>query len=162
MVCFGFTSCKKQAPQVPSNKVVIDNSDTKALLEINQHLAKCEDSLVEVFAHKKDKAFIKNELGFWYKIDKPGKGEKITNKSACTLIFQVRLLNGKMVEKGKKQIVIGKKQIVLGLEEGLKLLNHGDSASFIIPWYLGYGMNGHKPKIAAYTSIIYEIKVENE
>lgn len=159
-LCIGFFSCKKQAPQLPSNKVVADNTETKTLLDINQNLASKEDSLLEVFALKKDKAFIKNEIGFWYKIVLAGKGPKVEDKSTCNFSYRLTLLNEKTVEKGKKQIVIGKKQVVSGLEEGMKLLHYGDSATFIIPWYLGYGMNGNKPQVPPYTSIIYHIKLE--
>ena len=153
-------SCTKQAPQLPSNKFVADNSDTQTLLAINQNLALKEDSLLEIFA-KKDQSFKKNDLGFWYKIVRAGNGLKVKDKTECNISYQLMLINGKIVEKSNKQIVIGKKQIVIGLEEGLKLLHYGDSATFIIPWYLGYGMKGNKPLIPAYTSIIYQIKLED-
>ena len=161
-LCAGFLSCKKQAPQLPSNKVIADNTEANTLLDINQNLAQKEDSLLEVFALKKNKSFKKNEIGFWYKIEQTGKGSKVEDKSACNFSYKLTLLNGKTVEEDKKQIVIGKKQVVSGLEEGIKLLHYGDSATFIIPWYLGYGMNGNKPMIPPYTSIIYQIKLENQ
>jgi len=160
-LCTGFFSCKKQAPQIPSNKIVVDNTEAKTLLDINQNLALKEDSLLEIFVQKNDKSFIKNEIGFWYKIEQAGNGPKVTNKSTCNFTYRLALLNGKIVEKGKKQIGIGKKQIIAGLEEGMKLLHHGDSATFIIPWYLGYGMNGNKPFILPYKSIIYRIRLDN-
>ena len=71
------------------------------------------------------------------------------------------LLNGKLVESGEKRIVIGKKQLVVGLEEGLKLMHRGDSATFIIPWYLGYGMKGYGQMVPSYTSLVYEVKLRN-
>lgn len=162
LISFGLPSCKKQAPQIPSNKIVIDNSDTQALLTINQDLAKKEDSILKLSVKKRDGKFIKNDLGFWYKIEQAGKGEKIIDKSTCSYTYQLSLLNGEFIQKGNKQILIGKKQIVYGLEEGLKLLNQGDSAVFIIPWYLAYGMNGNKPEIEPYTSLVYNIRVKNK
>ena len=109
-LCTGFFSCKKQAPQIPSNKIVVDNTEAKTLLDINQNLALKEDSLLEIFVQKNDKSFIKNEIGFWYKIEQAGNGPKVTNKSTCNFTYRLALLNGKIVEKGKKQIGIGKKQ----------------------------------------------------
>jgi len=131
------------------------------MLVINQSLAIKEDSLLEIYAKKKDKALIKNELGFWYKIEQSGKGLKVKDKSTCKFSYRLTKLDGKIIEKDRKQVIIGKKLIVTGLEEGIKLLHHGDSATFIIPWYLGYGMKGNKPFIPPYTSIIYEIKLDN-
>ncbi|HEY6915418.1 MAG TPA: FKBP-type peptidyl-prolyl cis-trans isomerase [Paludibacter sp.] len=161
-LCAGFYSCKKQAPQIPSNKVVVDNTEAQTLLDINQNLALKEDSSLEIFARKKDKSFIKNEIGFWYKIELAGSGPKVADNSTCNFSYKLLLMNGKTIETSKKHVVIGKKQIVAGLEAGLKMLHYGDSATFIIPWYLGYGMNGNKPQIPPYTSIIYHIKLDNQ
>lgn len=158
----GFVSCKKQAPQLPSNKIVVDNSEAQTMLAINQNLTAKEDSLLQVFVDKKKQSFIKNELGFWYKIDKKGTGEKIMDKSVCSYSYNLHLINEESVKQGIVKTVIGKKEIVTGLEEGLKLLHYGDCATFIIPWYLAYGMNGNKPLIPPYTSVIYEIKLDNK
>jgi len=160
LVCIGFYSCNKQTPQVPANKIVVDNSDAQTLLAINKNLTSKEDSLLEMYVAKTDKKLIKNELGFWYKVARPGGKLKIEEETTCNFSYKLSLLNGKLVDQGKKQVKIGKKEIVVGLEEGLKLIHHGDSALFIIPWYLGYGMKGEKSLVPAYTSIIYEIKVD--
>lgn len=162
LLCVVLFSCKKQAPQLPSNKIVVDNSEAQTMLAINQNLAAKEDSLLQIFVDKKKQSFIKNELGFWYKIDKAGKGEIITDKSVCSYSYKLLLINEKSVKQGTVKTVIGKKEIVNGLEEGIKLLHYGDCATFIIPWYLAYGMNGDKPLIPPYTSVIYEIKLDNE
>jgi len=158
--CIGFSSCNKQIPQLPANKIVEDNSDAQALLAINENLTAKEDSLLEIYVAKTDKKLRRNELGFWYKVARPGSKLKIEEEKTCNFSYKLSLLNGKLVDQGKKQVKIGKKEIVVGLEEGLKLIHHGDSALFVIPWYLGYGMKGEKSLVPAYTSIIYEIKVE--
>jgi len=98
-------------------------------------------------------------LGFWYKIYPSTDGTLIKDKEKCQFAYQLTSLDGKVMEQTNKQIVIGKKQIVVGLEEGIKLLHKGDSATFIIPWYLGYGMKGNKSVVPPYTSLIYHIKV---
>jgi FKBP-type peptidyl-prolyl cis-trans isomerase len=159
-LCIGIGSCKKQVPQLPSNKTVVDHSDEKGLLIINENLAAREDSILEIYASKNDKALKKADLGFWYKIAHSGSKTRIADKANCSFSYKLLLISGKMVDKGRKQIVIGKKQIVVGLEEGIKLIHHGDSAVFIIPWYLGYGMKGEESLVPAYTSIIYEIKLD--
>ena len=157
----GFYSCRKQSPQLPSNKIEVDNSEAKALLDINQNLTVKEDSLLEVFAKKQNKAYAKHELGFWYAIEQAGTGKKVGDKSICNFSYKLTLLTGNKIEEGRKQITIGKKEVVPGLEEGIKLLHYGDSATFIIPWYLGYGMKGNKPKVLPYTSVIYRIRLNN-
>lgn len=158
----GFMSCTKQAPQLPTNKIVVDNSNTQTMLAINQDLAVKEDSILRtVVAKMKDKAFTRDEIGFWYKIEKAGNGGIIEDKSTCSFSYKLLLTDGKQIGEGKKEIVIGKKEIVTGLEEGIKRIHRGDSATFIIPWYLAYGMTGNKPLVQPYTSIIYQIRVDD-
>jgi len=156
--CMFFTACKKQAPQLPSNKgVEIDNVNA-SLIKINQRLATKEDLKLVQFTKNKG-SFKKNEIGFWYEIYNSGNGPLLRDSSSCKLFGKLMLLNGKTVEEDTKQLVIGKKEVIAGLEEGLKLMRKGDSATFIIPWYLGYGMIGRKPQVPPYTSIIYKIKI---
>ena len=154
-------SCNRQKPQLPANKGNVTDSSAVSLLTINQNLAKKEDVYLQKFALQQDKTFKRNELGFWYKINHSGSGSGIKDSTVCKISFSLSTLNGKELQKEIKQVAIGKKQVVTGLEEGLKLMNKGDSAIFIIPWYLAYGMKGNEPLIPPYTSVIYKIKVLN-
>lgn len=159
-LCLNFYSCKKQAPQLPSNKGIVKDESSASLAKINHRLAIKEDSIIKVYAEGK-KVFKKNEIGFWYKISSVGKGTIIKDSVSCKFSGKLMLLNGKMLERSEKQITIGKKETIAGLEEGLKLMHKGDSATFIIPWYLGYGMIGKDKLVPPFTSIVYEIKVFN-
>lgn len=160
MFCFGFISCIKQAPQLPSNKVIEKNNDNTALLKINSNLTKQEDNILAIIAQQKG-SFKKNDIGFWYHIFKTGKGKPITDSTTCKFDYQLFKTNNKLIQSGQKEIVIGKKQSIVGLEEGLKMMHKGDSATFIIPWYLAYGMTGDTDLIPPYTSLIYKVKLSN-
>ena len=158
LLCSGFFSCIKQAPQLPSNKgIEIDHTEA-SLLKINHKLAIREDSILKDYAITIG-SFKKNDIGFWYNIYHLGNGKMIRDSSICKFSSKLLLLNGKMLESNLNQFVIGKKQMIVGLEEGLKLMHKGDSATFIIPWYLAYGMLGNEPLVPPYTSIIYKIKL---
>jgi FKBP-type peptidyl-prolyl cis-trans isomerase FkpA len=160
-ICFLLLACSKQSPQTPSNKGNVADKNAVSLLAINQNLAKKEDSILKKFALQQNKAFKKSPIGFWYKIDHLGNGSGIKDSVICKFSYKLLSLTGKMLQQDQRQIVIGKKQVVTGLEEGLKLMDKGDSATIIVPWYLAYGMKGNGPAIPAYTSIIYKIKVLN-
>ncbi|MEI8271580.1 MAG: FKBP-type peptidyl-prolyl cis-trans isomerase [Paludibacter sp.] len=160
MFCVGFISCIKQSPQLPSNKVIVINTENAALLRINKSLTNKEDSLIRILAERK-KSFKKNNIGFWYRIFKSGKGALVTDSAICSFDFQLSKLDEKQIQAGHKVIIIGKKQSVTGLEEGLKMMHKGDSATFIIPWYLAYGMTGDGGLIPPYTSLIYKLKLNN-
>ncbi len=154
-----FVSCTKTAPQLPANKGNVVDKNISNLMEVNQKLAAKEDSILMIFATKADVKFKKSEIGFWYKVDVPTNGEPIKDKDFCNLSCTSLSLDMKVIQTEKMQIVIGKKQLVVGLEEGLKLLHKGESATFIIPWYLAYGRNGKGSHIKPYTSIVYQIKL---
>lgn len=160
IISVGLFSCKKPSPQLPANKVIENDVNGIALLDINKNLALKEDSLMEILAIKTDKAFKKSDIGFWYKIDKKTSGKQLEINDTCEISFKLKLADGNLVLEDNKVIKIGKKQVVRGLEEGLKLLRKGESATFIIPWYLGYGMNGLENLVPPYTSLIFEVSIK--
>lgn len=161
IISIGLFSCKKPSPQLPANKVVENDMSEIALLDINKNLALKEDSLLEILAIKTDKAFKKSEIGFWYRIDKKTSGKQLEIHDSCEISFKLKLADGNLVLEDNKIVTIGKKQVVRGLEEGLKLLRKGESATFIVPWYLGYGMNGLENLIPPYTSLIFEVSIKD-
>jgi len=163
LIFLGFllVACTKQSPQTPSNKGNIADKNAVSLLIINQNLAKKEDGALKKLALQQDKAFKKSPIGFWYKIKHVGTGSGLKDSVICKFSYRMLSLSGKLLQEEQKEIVIGKKQVVIGLEEGLKLMNKGDSATIIVPWYLAYGMKGDAPQIPPYTSIMYKIKVIN-
>ena len=146
---------------MPSNKGNSIDSNAVSLLGINKNLANKEDVSLKKFALQKDKSFKKSEIGFWYKIDHLQNGIQLKDSVICKFKYTLYSLRGKLLKDEEKQIVIGKKQEVVGLEEGLKLMKKGESATFIVPWYLGYGMKGDGPLIPPYTSLIYKVNVFN-
>jgi FKBP-type peptidyl-prolyl cis-trans isomerase len=162
LFCFLLVSCNRPLPQLPSNKGNVVDKNAVSLLAINQNLAGKEDNLIRKFALQQDKAFKRNGIGFWYKIEQVGNGSKIKDSVNCKISYTLLSLKGEVLQNEiVKQIIIGKKQDTVGLEEGLKLLSKGDSATLIVPWYLAYGMKGNEPIVAPYTSVIYRVRVFN-
>ena len=154
-----FGSCVKQAPQIPANKGIQVDSAAVSMLEINKRLAAREDSLLKLYVDSQHSDYIKSKIGFWYKINFSENSTLLKDKFRIN--YHVFLLDGKQIESESKEIVLGKRQLVDGLEEGLKLLHKGDSATFIIPWYLAYGMQGDEKSIPPYTSLIFRLKIDN-
>lgn len=155
----GFFGCRKPAPQLPSNKGSEIDSTSFSLLALNRELAVKEDSVLKDFAEKTGIELTKTELGFWYIIKNESKGEYLKVKDNCRIRYKMMLLDGTLLEEKEIEFAIGKKEIIVGLEEGLKLLRKGDSATFIIPWYLAFGMKGNDTIVQPYTSLIYEVEV---
>lgn len=154
-----FASCAKHKPQLPSNKGVEEDRSIVLLLEMNQRLTLKEDSLLLKFVEKSAVKFIKNELGFWYFISNLTQHAKLQDKENFGFDCKTSLLDGKVIRSEVKQVALGKKELPQGLEEGLKLMHKGESATFIVPWYLAHGMKGSGKLIPPYTSLVYEVKL---
>lgn len=129
------------------------------MLTLNRELALKEDSMLQDFAGNNEVELKKTEFGFWYNIENEYKGEHLKEKDNCRIRYKMRLLDGTLLEENEIEFTIGKKEIIVGLEEGLKLLRKGESATFVIPWYLAYGMKGNDVLVPPYTSLVYEVEV---
>jgi FKBP-type peptidyl-prolyl cis-trans isomerase len=154
------SSCKRHvAPQLPSNKGIEVDSVEINLIKINENLAQREDSVLQVFLHETDTSFVKHKLGFWYKIEKRTKNSQLSNNDFADFYCQLFLLDGKQVKEERINVQLGKKMLTKGLESGLLLLRKGETATFVVPWYLAFGMKGNGAEVPPYTSVIYRVKI---
>ena len=154
-------SCRKQSPQLPSNKGNEADKDVAALLNINQAIINMEDSLLFQYVSTIDSVFQRSDIGLWYRISARTNNVQLSEKSIATISYQLFLLEGTLLTEEKQTVEIGKKQIPKGLEEGLKLMRKGETATLIVPWYLAYGIKGNNI-VPPYTSVIFAVKIEND
>jgi FKBP-type peptidyl-prolyl cis-trans isomerase len=162
LLCALAISCRHQAPQLPSNKGGNEaNEKVKILLKMNTKLAQKEDSALNVYVQNHDKELQRNDLGFWYKIESNTDGAVLKEKDSCRFFLKITLLDGTVVSEETKSAVMGHKEMIVGLEEGLKLLHKGETARFLIPWYLAFGRKGNDSNLPPYTSICCKVKLFN-
>ena len=154
-------SCRKQPPQLPSNKGNEADKDVAALLNINQAIINKEDSLLFQYISTTDSIFQRSEIGFWYRISNQTNNAQLTEKSTTIISYQLFLLDETLLAEEKQTVEIGKKQIPTGLEEGLKLMRKGETATLVVPWYLAYGIKGNNI-VPPYTSVIFVVKIEKD
>ena len=155
-------SCIKPIPQLPSNKENKNDTISNNLLKINELLTYKENKLIQKFAKTEHPDFIKNKMGFWYKIQKNNNTTLIEEKDKCSVFIKISNFNGDKLKEEKKNVTLGKKELISGVEECIKLMSKGDRATIIVPWYLAYGLKGNGSEIAPYTSLIIEIKITND
>lgn len=159
LVSFFTVSCTKRGAQFPANKVhIIDSTDIK-LQKYNKEITQRGDSAIASFISKQTENFIRTKSGIWYYIEKQTGLQHVYTDSIITFSYKSFTLEGTPVsQEENRKIKFGKKEIITGLEEGLKLMKKGESARFIIPWYLAYGAQG-TDEIQPYTSMIFEVEV---
>lgn len=75
--------------------------------------------------------------------------------------MKIYSLEGVLLLNENQTLHIGRKETITGIEETLKLISKGCSASVILPWYLAFGSKGKEPEIPPYTSVYAEIFVSD-
>ena len=150
-------ACKKRiAPQLPSNKGNITDSTHFFLAQLNSEIITEQDSILGVFIGQNFPDFKKTKDGFWYKINSGKSGKKITKTDTLVVSYDLFDLYNQHIKSETFVAYFGKKQMTTALEQGLQLMHFGDSATFVVPWYLAFGAKGNND-IKPYTSVIYKV-----
>jgi FKBP-type peptidyl-prolyl cis-trans isomerase len=103
--------------------------------------------------------------GLWYEIVKKGNGTKAKAGQKATITYSVDLLDGTHCYSsdslGLKTFKIGQGGVESGLEQGILLLSQGDSARFILPPYMAYGITGDGDRIGPRAILVYSVSLRN-
>jgi len=150
-------ACKKKiSPQLPSNKGNIADSTNYYLTQLNSEIISQQDSILTVFVGQNFPNFKKTKDGFWYKIISDKAGKKIAKSDSLLVRYHLYNLKNQYIKSETFVAHFGKKQMTTALEQGLQLMHSGDSAVFVVPWYLAFGAKGNET-VKPYTSVIYEV-----
>jgi FKBP-type peptidyl-prolyl cis-trans isomerase len=102
----------------------------------------------------------KSKTGLRYEIYHNGNGQKARKGMDATITYSAYLLDGTKIagtqEGGSRTFVIGRDEIISGIHEGITYLQTGDSARFVIPSYLAYGLTGDK-KVPSNAALYYDL-----
>ncbi len=101
--------------------------------------------------------------GLKYIIHEKGKGVQPKPGEKVTVHYEGRLMNDTIFDTSYKRgqpftFTLGQGQVIKGWDEGIALLNEGDSATFIIPPDLGYGQQSAGP-IPANSTLKFTVKL---
>ncbi len=100
---------------------------------------------------------VKSNLGFYYKIDVQGAGNKPTICSNVTLYYQGKLVDGTTFDQtGSSPVTFQLGQLITGWQMGLPLINAGGKIKLYLPPSLGYGSRT-VGSIPANSVLIFEI-----
>jgi len=145
-----------------------ESSRTKApttdqLAEINREMVIKERERIESYIKRKNLDMSCTETGLWYSITLPGSGEVAVPGKRVVIDYECRLLDGTLCYTGEKdgflEIIPGRSDVPPGLDEGVRMLNEGSEATFILPSYLAYGLTGDRKKIPAHATLVYKVNV---
>ena len=159
LLLLGVFACRKTPPQSPSNKNVPIDSLAEAMTAINQNLATREDSIIGEYVKKNLPNFQKSHFGFWFHFDAATQNPQINDSDIVDIDYQLFNFENKLLFQENIKTKINKNSLPKGLEQGILMMRRGESATFIVPWYLAFGMRGND-KVPPFTSVIYKVNLK--
>jgi len=149
---------------VEQNKPV-ENKTGEAIVRANQYLVKKDAGLIQSYAARRNWKMIQTGTGLRYINFTNLKTLKVNNRNKVTLTYRLELLDGTLCytsdSLGLKTFSVGSGQVESGLDEGVALLAKGDSACFIIPPHLAYGLIGDEKRVPPRSTLVYHVKLIN-
>lgn len=120
-----------------------------------------------IFKNKEERSLVGKEFttesGLKYKLLKAGDGERAEKGDIAVVHYLGRFTNDTVFDSSWKrgkpfQFKIGEGKVIKGWDEGLTLMNVGDSMQFTIPPDLAYGEKG-MGGIPANSTLIFDVKL---
>lgn len=164
LVLLYLIGCKQNAEQQPQ-KANKPKGASEQLEQVNKVLAEKDQETIRQFLKRRDMSMEQTSSGLWYRIiEQMPQTEKITSSKQVVYSYHTRLLDGTLCYSsdvsGPRKVKMESAQIVPGMKEALLLLHEGDSAQFILPPHLAYGLIGDQKRIPARAILFYDVRVE--
>lgn len=158
LTVLALVSCGKKGTERPVQKP--GKSDIE---ELNRFMVTKDRERIQNYIERKGLKMTETPTGIWFQVLGKGSGRKIEANSKVVMEYECSLLDGTKCyssdESGPRSITLGSTQIEPGLYEGLRMLNYGDQAIFILPPYMAYGMPGDGKLIPPRSVIVYKVHI---
>ncbi len=147
---------------------VSSGSNIQKSLSLNNKIKDRDEKLIKNII-KKDTLhnYLNSGNGFWYYFTKKDSisSYKPSFGDIVNFDYTVKNLNKINIYENNKfknqEYRIDKQELFFGLREGLKLLQEGESATFLFPSHVAYGFYGDLEKIGHNIPIISEVTVNS-
>lgn len=112
--------------------------------------------------NKKKPGVIETKSGLQYRVLRKGTGKKPNKDSYVEVHYKGQLINGEEFDNSYKRgqtSSFGLTKVILGWQEGLQLMREGAKYELVVPYSLGYGLNGG-PGIPSGATLIFEVELK--
>jgi len=154
-----FISCKNGSEK----HIVRSGPGRDEMVDLNRYLIQKDKERIKNYIERKNLKMTESSTGLWYQILKNGEGSLFKDNNKVVFSYDCYLLDGTKCysskDLGVKEVVLGKSEMEAGMNEGLRMLNEGAEAIFIMPPFLAYGLIGDGKKIPPRATIVYKISV---
>jgi peptidylprolyl isomerase len=133
------------------------------LIEANKRKVGQERNIIESFVAKSGHEMLTSPTGLRYYVYGHGTGDSARAGQIATIIYSAYLLDSTVVSSAtaKNPLIfkIGESDVVSGLHEAVTLLREGDSARFVIPSHMAYGLTGNSPTVPPNAALYYDLQL---
>ncbi|HEY5326690.1 MAG TPA: FKBP-type peptidyl-prolyl cis-trans isomerase [Mucilaginibacter sp.] len=150
----------------------------KAYIQTLSDIAKKQEPIkIQKYIADNSLKMNKTDSGLYYLVTKSGAGDKPVEGDTVVVNYTLKFITGKAVETSIKSDAIkyklpinpmnpykpirfplGTKGMIKGWDQGMRLLNKGSKAMFIIPSSLAYGEQGNG-QVQPFTTLVFEIEL---
>jgi len=134
------------------------------LIKVIENIDAYEKTLIEDYINKSELNYIKTEKGIYITIIKNGEGNKYKEKDLVSLSYKGEYLDGIIFDSNSNgaplKFTIGNNNVISGFDFAVRELNLGAKARVIIPYKLGYGIEGNG-SIKGYETLVFEIETND-
>ena len=86
----------------------------------------------------------KTDSGLYYVINNEGTGSTPTSTSQVLVAYKGYFLDGSVFDQSDSNgVSFGLDQVIEGWTEGITYFKEGGDGTLLVPYYLGYGINGY-------------------
>lgn len=134
------------------------------LMRINKTLTNDDKEKIEKYiSNNSIKDMKASKTGLYHLVFGQPNGKQVKIGNRVTLKYNLTLLDSTVcytsAKDGLKTFKVGQGGVETGLEEGILLMQQGQSAKFIIPPHLAHGLVGDGKRIPARAIIVYNIEL---
>lgn len=157
---FSLFSCEDEKKGEEQHSVtkqeMIDNNRKSVHVEADQ---------IKKYINRRGYTMTETGSGLHYMVysDFADDGQAPEENDTVFVSYTVSLINGKEIytsdPKDPAKFVVGHDNVESGLQEGIRFLEKGDKAIFIIPAHLAHGYTGDFNKIPRSSTVIFDIEL---
>lgn len=140
----------------------------KESVERNKKLVASEEGMIDsIIKSNPQIKYIASDKGYWYHYEVEKTNDTITPKRGDVAFFdyEVKDLKGNViyseVELRPQKYYVDKENIMMGLRYGIKLMNEGETVTFLFPSHMGYGYHGDNKKIGVNEPLICTVTLND-
>lgn len=149
--------CISNQPEARKPVSYSSGSFLKESAAINKKIVEVEKAeILDIIEKNSDKKYQNSPDGFWFThVEKSNSRDSIFPKKGDLVVFEYDLLklNGDTIyskkDIGVREYFIDQERIFSGLRQGLKLMQEGETVTFLFPSYKAFGYYGDLDRIGS-------------